>query len=115
MFILLAEGETLQSDLFKIELAIMRAVAGARHSGEFLCVLGPCFLRNDRKLIDRADVLYARKIEAVGQNIIGECTHGVARSAKGKGRSHWQRIMIEQTGIVQRLQRVAPGGTSMAV
>ena len=115
MCILLADGEALPANLFKVEFAVMDAIAGARHGGELLHVLGPGFLGNDSELVDRTDVLHSGEIESVGQNVIGEGAHGVARGAKGEGRSDRQRVVIEQAGIVERLQAVAPRGALMAV
>src|ERR1035437_5141642 len=115
MFVLLADGETLLPNLFKIEFAVMCAVAGARYGGEFLYVLGPGLLRNDKELIDRTDVLHSGEIEPVGQNVIGERAHGITASGKGEGRSDRQGVVIEQAGIVQRLQGVAPSSACMAV
>ena len=115
MRVLLADGEALLANLFKIQFAVVRAIARARHSGEFLHVLSPGFLGNDNKLVDRTDILHSREIEPVGQNVIGERAHGVTCGAKSKGRPGRQCVVIEQPGVVQGLQAVAPRGALLAV
>ena len=88
----------------------MRAVGGARHRGQFLGVLGPGLLRDNRKLVDRADILHSGLVEAAGQHIIGEGLKRIAGRAPGERCAGRQGVLIEQTRIVDRLEEVAPGG-----